>query len=127
MSELSFREVLERVKAEGEQERQTIDAAVRVSEIIEKVTEARVRRGITQRELADACGIRQPAIARMESLKTIPRLNTLVRIAEALDVEIRAEEKEPTGGVSALAPKTIYLWTRQQENQTAYRPAAAQA
>lgn len=126
MSELSFREVLERVKAEGEQERQTIDAAVRVSEIIEKVTEARVRRGITQRELADACGIRQPAIARMESLKTIPRLDTLVRIAEALDIEITAEERKVIAiSVSKKPERSVYSWG-QQPDSPVYRNLALQ-
>lgn len=127
MKELTLYDALDQIKEQGEKERQTVETAIQVSEIIHRVTEARIRKGLTQRDLAEKCGLMQSAIARIETLSTIPRINTLVRIAEALDVEIRAEDKEPTGGVSAWAPKTIYLWTRQPENQTAYRAAAAQA
>ena len=127
MKELTLYDALDQIKEQGEKERQTVEAAIQVSEIIHRVTEARIRKGLTQRDLAEKCGLKQSAIARIETLTTIPRINTLVRIAEALDVEIRAEEKEPTGGVSTWAPKTIYLWTRHPENQTAYRAAAAQA
>ena len=127
MKELTLYDALDQIKEQGEKERQTVEAAIQVSEIIRRVTEARIRKGLTQRDLAEKCGLKQSAIARIETLSTIPRINTLVRIAGALDMEIRAEEKEATGGVSTRAPKMIYLWDPPQDNQMAYRFAAAQA
>ena len=127
MSELSFRDVLEQVKAEGEKERQVIEAAVRVSEIIQKVMETRIRQGLSQRELADLSGIKQPAIARMESLKAIPRLDTLVRIAEALNIEITAEERKVITISEGNKPSSAtYRWMPQPESWASYRNLAFQ-
>ncbi|MGH8923101.1 MAG: helix-turn-helix domain-containing protein [Acidimicrobiia bacterium] len=43
----------------------------------------RRRAGFTQRELATRVGIPQPAIARIESGKVTPRVDTLVRLLSA--------------------------------------------
>jgi transcriptional regulator with XRE-family HTH domain len=49
-----------------------------------KLKELRLARGFTQRELADALGCQQPAIARLESGRIKPDVVTLERIANAL-------------------------------------------
>lgn len=43
---------------------------------------------LSQRKLAELSGIKQPMIARIERLKTIPKLDTFIRIAMALDYYI---------------------------------------
>jgi transcriptional regulator with XRE-family HTH domain len=48
---------------------------------------ARLKRNLTQAELAKLCGMKQSAIARIEN-GTLPRIDTVFRIAEALDTEI---------------------------------------
>ena len=48
----------------------------------------RVKSGLTQRQLAEKCEIKQSAIARMESLQAIPRLDTMIKIARSLNVKI---------------------------------------
>jgi transcriptional regulator with XRE-family HTH domain len=53
-----------------------------------KVLRLRKLRGITQAQLADACGTTQQQIAKIEQLVADPRHGTLVRLAEALDCEI---------------------------------------
>lgn len=93
MNYLTFDDALEQIKAEGSQERQTVEAAEKVAEIIDKVTKARIEKGMSQRELAEVSKVQQTTIARMETLKVIPRLNTLVRIAECLDIEISVEQR----------------------------------
>ena len=48
--------------------------------LIGKMIEARKARGLSQRELAEISGVKQPAIARMESMKTTPQLDTLLKV-----------------------------------------------
>ena len=48
--------------------------------LIGKMIEAREEKGLSQRELAEISGIKQPAIARLESLKVTPQINTLFKV-----------------------------------------------
>ena len=52
--------------------------------IIDTLIEARRLRHMTQAELAAAAGLTQSMIARLESKKTIPQLDTLLKVTEAL-------------------------------------------
>ena len=56
--------------------------------IADEVAERRLARGLSQQELADLCGTTQSAIARLESGGRPPRIDTLLRIANALDCEL---------------------------------------
>jgi transcriptional regulator with XRE-family HTH domain len=56
--------------------------------IAEQVVEQRHARNLSQQELADLCGTTQSAIARFERGGRPPRVDTLLRIAEALDCEL---------------------------------------
>jgi transcriptional regulator with XRE-family HTH domain len=53
-----------------------------------QVVEQRLARGLSQSELASLCGTSQPAIARLESGAQAPRVETLRRVANALDCEL---------------------------------------
>ena len=48
--------------------------------LIEKMIEAREAKGLSQRELAELSGVKQPAIARMESMKSTPQIDTLIKV-----------------------------------------------
>lgn len=54
----------------------------------ERVRGAREKLGITQAELAARIGSTQPAVARLEAGGVSPSLDTLSRIAAALDLEL---------------------------------------
>lgn len=62
-------------------ERAKIDFEV---ELIGKMIEAREKKGLSQRDLAKLCGVKQPAIARLESMKTSPQIDTLLKILAPL-------------------------------------------
>lgn len=63
------------------EEREQINFQV---ELIGKIISAREAKGLSQRDLAELTGIKQPAIARMESMKTIPKIDTLFKILAPL-------------------------------------------
>jgi len=64
--------------------------------IADQVVAQRLARGLSQQELAQLCGTTQSAIARLESGGRPPKIDTLLRIADALDCELEV----------ALRPRT---------------------
>jgi len=56
--------------------------------VAEMVAENRERKGLTQTALARTIGVRQPVVARIESGEHVPTIETLIKIANALDIEI---------------------------------------
>lgn len=52
--------------------------------IAEQLVQMRKSCGLTQRQLAEKAGIVQPHIARLESAKQLPKLDTLYTIVESL-------------------------------------------
>ncbi len=69
--------------------------------IAAQVVEHRRLRNLSQAELARLCGTSQPGVARLERGATAPRVDTLLRVAEALDCELRIEFRartRPRGG-----------------------------
>jgi ribosome-binding protein aMBF1 (putative translation factor) len=53
-------------------------------ELIGKMIEAREKKGFSQRDLAELSGVKQPAIARLESMKATPQIDTLLKILAPL-------------------------------------------
>ncbi len=52
--------------------------------LIGKLIEAREERGLSQRDLAELSGIKQPAIARLESMRSTPQIDTLFKVLSPL-------------------------------------------
>jgi ribosome-binding protein aMBF1 (putative translation factor) len=67
------------------------DHEQRFAEVGRMVAENRLARGMSQQELAILCGTTQSAIARLERGGRPPKLDTLMRIADALDAELLLE------------------------------------
>jgi ribosome-binding protein aMBF1 (putative translation factor) len=61
------------------------------SQIAEQVSARRAALGMSQRELAELVSTTQSAIARLEAGGRPPRIDTLLRIAAALDCELSVE------------------------------------
>lgn len=64
--------------------------------IAQQLAEQRRVRGLSQHELAELCATTQSAIARLERGARPPRLDTLLRIATALDCELVVELRPRT-------------------------------
>ena len=69
-----------------------------------QIARLRILRGLTQAQLAEMVGTRQPSIARLENGTSLPSLSFLKKIAAALnaklEVHLVSEEREPY-----IAPK----------------------
>jgi len=61
------------------------------AQIAGQVADRRKERGLSQADLAELVGTTQSAIARLESGGRPPRIDTLLRIANALDADLHIE------------------------------------
>ena len=61
------------------------------AQLADRVAERRGAMGLSQRELAERCGTTQSAIARLERGGRPPRIDTLLRIADALNCDLVVE------------------------------------
>lgn len=60
---------------------------------IDLIVQRRKALGLTQRDLASLTKIKQPMIARIEKCECMPRLDTLIRILDCLNLDIHLIEK----------------------------------
>lgn len=58
-------------------------------EIIKATVEARKRSNLSQRDLSKISGIKQPAIARIESLRGSPRIATIMKILNSMGYTLK--------------------------------------
>ena len=58
------------------------------AKIISAVVERRNALGLSQRDLAEQCGIPQSSIGRIESFQTTPNLATLLKICRVLGLKL---------------------------------------
>lgn len=87
------------LKETNENTKRTIETSEKVISIIRKITDARIRLNISQRDLAKKCGIQQPALARIETFKIIPKINTLIKIAECVNISIEALNEQQKSNI----------------------------
>jgi len=71
----------------------------RAEEMIIEISLAKMREELklSQMQLAEALGVSQPSVARMENADNDPRLSTLKRYVAALGGELSIDVKLPSG------------------------------
>lgn len=77
------------VKTISEDECRRMEEIEEVSAIVSAIIKRRQELGISQRTLAEQCGIPQSSIARIETFKTTPKLDTLVKLMQALNLRLQ--------------------------------------
>ena len=59
-----------------------------MAQIVQKISSKREKLGLSQRDLASMCDIPQSTVARIETFKTSPTLDTLVKITRELGLRV---------------------------------------
>lgn len=78
------------IKSISEEEKLEVKISAKlVSQLIDRREEL----GLSQRDLSVKSGLKQAAIARLESYKAIPRIDTFARLSNSLDLEIKLVSK----------------------------------
>ena len=76
------------IKATDPEGKKDIEEIESLATIVGTIIEQRNALGMTQRELASMCGIPQSSVARIESFKTTPNLETLLKIMQPLRLRL---------------------------------------
>lgn len=76
------------VKSIDAENKKMIEEIEVMSSIISTMIKQRNEMGISQRDLAKMCNLPQSSIARIESHKTIPKLDTLIKIMQPLGLTL---------------------------------------
>ncbi len=85
-------DLLENIKISND-DREYFKYSDMVNEIIIQLITRRIELNMSQRDLAEKTGIKQPMIARIEKFESVPRLDTIVKIAYALGLTITFASK----------------------------------
>jgi ribosome-binding protein aMBF1 (putative translation factor) len=70
-----------------------IEEAESLAEIVGAMIRQRNAMGISQRELAAMCNMPQSSVARIESLKTTPNLDTILKLFKPLGLALTVSVK----------------------------------
>ena len=83
----------DRVRENNPEIAKDIDEIEEISAIVGAMIEKRHRMELSQRELAELCGIPHSSVARIESGKTVPNLSTLLKIFKRLGLSLTVSGK----------------------------------
>lgn len=89
----------------------------------ERIRAARKDKGLTQKQLADSCGMADSAIRKYESGKQMPKMGTLMKIANALKVpftQLSLSKNEQIALIEKLQPTVTELLGRFSEVKSKY-------
>lgn len=78
------------------------------TQLILAVVEAREQKGLTQKQLSELCGVKQPIIARLESSTHSPQLNSILKILQPLGYKLAVVRI-----LTARHPKNPTVWHNQ--------------
>ena len=70
-------------------ERRNMEEIEEAAAIVASLIRRRQELGLSQRALAERCGIPQSSVVRMETMKTRPKLDTLIKITQALNLKLQ--------------------------------------
>ena len=81
-------QALEEFGNQSIENRDILRVVEKIGDLINGVIIERTKKGYSQRDLAKIVGIKQPMLARFERGEIMPRLDTFLKIAVALDLDL---------------------------------------
>ena len=88
VKEMTWNEYKDHVKSTDPLGKEMLEQAEAEAKIISAILKQRNDLGLSQRQLAEMCDIPQSSVARIETSKTTPRLDTLLKILIKLGLTI---------------------------------------
>lgn len=88
MEKITWDKVKEELKAGNNTSKQIIEEIETYVDIIAALNSKRQELGITQRDLAKLCKIPQSSVARIESFKVSPNIDTLLKLLRPLGLTL---------------------------------------
>ena len=82
------------VKSVDDSSRRQMEEIEEIAVIVGAIIEQRQALGLSQRGLALRCGIPQSSVARIETLKTVPNLETVLKIMQPLGLRLTVSHSE---------------------------------
>ena len=79
-------------KERSPENRYELEQIEELAVIVSAMITRREALGMTQRELAVKCGIPQSSIARLESMKTTPNIETIIKVMQPLGLRLSVME-----------------------------------
>ena len=77
--------LIEELNSYQEKEKRILDIEI---ELIDELSRLRKEKQLSQKELCEIIGFKQPTLAKIEKRKNSPQLSTLIKILDALDFHI---------------------------------------
>ena len=76
------------VKGIDDNSKKEIEEIEELASIVSAMIEKRNAMGLSQRDLAELCGIPQSSVARIETYKTTPNVDTLIKLLQPLGLKL---------------------------------------
>lgn len=76
------------MKSISDQDKRTMEEIEEAAAIVAVLIKRRQELGLSQRALAERCGIPQSSVVRIETMKTRPKLDPLIKITQALKLKV---------------------------------------
>ena len=96
----------EHVRATNPEIGKDLDEVEEISSIVGAMIEQRHNLELSQRELAELCGIPHSSVARIESGKTTPNLSTLLKIFNQLGLKFTVQSSMKISSLPSSSIKT---------------------
>ncbi|MBQ6025486.1 MAG: helix-turn-helix transcriptional regulator [Lachnospiraceae bacterium] len=91
---MNWKEYKDQVKQSDPLGKKLLEEAEEEAAIISAIIKQRSELGMSQRELAALCDIPQSSVARIESRKTTPKLDTLLKLINQLGLRLSIVPKK---------------------------------
>ena len=76
------------VKGIDELSKKEIEEIEALASIVSAIIDKRNEMGLSQRDLAELCGIQQSSVARIATVKTTPNVETLIKLLQPLGLKL---------------------------------------